>query len=388
MGKGAKDSKPAATKASETSEPVHPAPEVKTVRATVDFSELDEAYEHAAIAQNEVINKRGIGIREVLGNLNEIDPPSIADELILSLAVAALGFASAGITTAVAGKMVPNPQNTLSGASLNSALQTAFDDGAKDATTKIAAHLTADSGNSKASFFASQETGLESWRSVYLETLSTKKREAKQQILATDPEAQTARLSDGIRGARDLRAATLATADVARQVQYEKSLAKWMSALAQGGLGSKGGGANLGKAVEMSPKEHFSKPGTGGVIYVAFGQHPASRPFAASGKGIKVAGMTQAARDRIKNTPIRDLDMPIVASGYVYDGLADALSVAMGDNEIAFGRNENGHVWVNGHEDAWAALRKAADMTNVNDAARVILENDIGALTLADARVG
>lgn len=358
-------------------------------QGAIDFTELDEAYEHASIAQNEVMNKRANGIREVLDNLNETDPPSLADELMKSLILAALGFASGGITAAIAGKIVGDATK-LSAQALNNAIQTALDDGLKDAATKVASRLASDEGSSKASFFASQVDALESLRATSLRTIATTKKHAKQDVQNAAPDQQAKQLSEQTRTARQFDAAASASAETARQIQYQASLSRWMNALSQGKLGQAEGGTDLDKSTEMSPKDHYARQGAQGVIYVAFGQHPATRPFAVSGKRgtIKVAGMTSAARDRIKNTPIKDLNMAIVASGFIYDGFWDGLSVSMGDNEIAFGKNENGHVWVTGHSDAMGGLKKAANKSTPADAARVILEEDIGKSTLADAHMG
>jgi hypothetical protein len=192
-----------------------------------------------------------------------------------------------------------------------------------------------------------------------------------------------------VKGARTFDKAATESAEAARQLQYQQSLAKWMNAMSQGALGGGNDGTQLGKAVDMTPKDHYAQQGAKGVIYVAFASHPASRPFAVSGKRatIKVAGMTSAARERIKNTPIKDLGMPIVASGYIYDGFLDGISVSAGDNEIAFGINEGRTVWVRGHDDALNGLKKAANMANAVDAARVILDEDIGVSTLEHAAV-
>jgi hypothetical protein len=389
---GDEKDKKQATKASgkdATKEPEPTTGDVGSRQGAIDFTELDEAYEHASIAQNEVMNKRAIGIREVLDNLNETDPPSLADELMKSLIVAALGFASAGITAAIAGKIVGDATK-LSAQALNNAIQTALDDGLKDAATKVASRLASDEGSSKGAFFASQGDALESLRATALRTIATTKKHAKQDVQNATPDQQAERLSEKTRTARQFDAAASASAETARQIQYQASLSRWMNALSQGKLGQAGGGTDLDKSTEMSPKDHYARQGAQGVIYVAFGQHPATRPFAVSGKRgtIKVAGMTSAARDRIKNTPIKDLNMAIVASGFIYDGFWDGLSVSMGDNEISFGKNENGRVWVTGHSDAMSGLKKAANKSTPADAARVILDEDIGKSTLADAHIG
>jgi hypothetical protein len=371
----------------ETKETKTPAAEVSAAspaQGPVDFAALDEAYENASIAQNEVMNRRAIGVREVLGNLNEADSPSLADELLKTLAIAALGFASGYVTAAITGKMVAE-----SAVVLANAVQTALDDGLKDATTKVAGKLASVDGQSKATFFASQEDGLESLRTAALKQISAEKKAAKGAVAAAAPAEQAKVMAQKIKGAEGFDSAATKTAETGRQVQYEQSLAKWMNALSQSKLGQAHDGTALGDAVKMTPKDHYAREGAQGVIYVAFGQHPAARPFTVTGHRatIRVAGMTSAARDRIKSTPIKDLGMPIVASGFIYDGFWDGLSVSMGDNEIAFGKNEGGHVWYQGHNDAIAGLKKAAGKDDAVAAADLILREDIGVATLENATV-
>lgn len=387
MGKGPQNEVTPAAKApaSETAKAA-PTTAAPAIEGGVDFAGLDAAYDKAENANAALMERRAIGIREVLGNLQEADSPDIADELMKTLAIAALGLASGYVTAAVTGKLIAE-----SAVALTNAVQTALDDGLKDAVMKVGAKLAEVEGQSKPTFFASQEEGLVSLKQSAADKIADKKLAAKGKVTATAKDQQAAELSRQIAGADQFRTATNATADSARNIQYQQSLAKWMNAQSQSKLGqTTGGNTDLGKAVDMSPTDHYKKQGAGGVIYVAFGQHPASRPFAVSGKRstIKVAGMTSAARDRIKNTPIKDLGMPIVASGYIYDGFFDGLSVSMGDNEIAMGKNEGGGYYAYGASDALAALAKAANKSSAIEAAQVILDEDIGKSTLADAHMG
>ena len=349
----------------------------------VDFAGLDAAYDKAENANNALMERRAIGIREVLGNLQEADSPDLTDELMKTLAIAALGLASGYVTAAVTGKLVAE-----TAVALTNAVQTALDDGLKDAVMKVGAKLAEVEGQSKPTFFASQEDGLVSLKQSAADKIADKKLAAKGKVSATAKDQQASELAKQIAGADQFRTATNATADSARNIQYQQSLAKWMNAQSQSKLGqTKGGNTDLGKAVDMSPTDHYTQRGAAGVIYVAFGMHPASRPFAVSGERgtITVRGMTSAARDRIKSTPIKDLGMPIVASGYIYDGFLDGLSVSFGGNEIAMGKNEGGGYYAHGDEDALEALKKAANKTSAAEAARVILDQDIGMSTLADA---
>lgn len=346
-----------------------------------DFVELDEAYENAATAQRALIERRKIGVDEVLGNLQEADSPTLADELLKTLAIAALGFASGGITAAITAKLGLKEAFVL-----GTAMQTALDDGLKDASTKIAGKLAEVDGHSKATFFASQKEGLVVLGASTEKALSAEKRHSKDEIKSATGADQAAMMAKKVKGAKQLMTATDASGDFARQFQYQHSLGRWLSAQSQGKLGSFAGtGSNLEDAVDMSPKDHFGRKGTPGVVYVAIGSQPARRPFDVSGARIKVSGMTSAARERIKNTPIKDLGVPIVVSGYIYDGRLDQMLIS--NNEIAFGKNENGQSWVNGDRDAIDGLLKAANKTNELEAARVIIDEDIGKATLESGTV-
>ncbi len=361
------------TKASETS------------AGAVDFAALDAAYEKAENAQESLMDRRALGIRQVLGNLQEADEPSLADELVKTLAVAGLAFASQYVTAAVIGKIFVDAGSRLAGA-----VQEGLHSGLQDAAGKIGGKLAAVDGQSKVSYFAGQEEGILDLKLKSVDKISEDKLVAKSKVKGAATDKQADELAKQVQGAEQFRTSALAQLETARTVQYRESLAKWMNAMSQSALGNAGGGTGLGKAVDMSPKDHYGKVGAKGVIYVAFASHPASRPFAVSGKRatIRVSGMTSAARDQIKSVPIKDLGMPIVASGFIYDGFLDGLSVAAGDNEAAFGKNEAGHVWWKGHGDAESALKKAANKSSVTDAARVILDEDIGVSTLEHAHMG
>ena len=357
----------------------------ETSAGAIDFAQLDAAYEKAENAQESLMDRRALGIRQVLGNLQEADEASLADELVKTLAVAGLAFASQYVTAAVVGKIFID-----AGTRLAQSVQEGLHSGLQDAAGKIAGKLASVDGQSKVSYFTGQEEGVLDLKLKSVDKISEDKLVAKNTVKSAAPDRQAEELNKQVQGAEQFRASAIAQLETARTVQYRESLSKWMNAMSQSSLGNAGGGTGLAKAVDMSPKDHYGKQGTKGVIYVAFASHPASRPFAVSGKRatIKVAGMTSAARDQIKSVPIKDLGMPIVASGYIYDGILDGLSVGAGDNEIAFGKNEAGHVWVNGAEDAFSALKKAANKSNVVDAAALILDEDIGKSTLEHAHMG
>src|SRR5690606_17951664 len=72
----------------------------------VDLRDLRDAYQTVHDEKNVMFNKRAIGVREVPDALRETDPPSLADELMKTLIIAGLAYASGGITTAITAKLL------------------------------------------------------------------------------------------------------------------------------------------------------------------------------------------------------------------------------------------------------------------------------------------
>ena len=360
----------------------------------LDFTELREEYERIAIALDSVFAKRAIGVRQVLGNLAESDPPSIGEEICRTLAVGALGLASGYVTTALAAKMTGEASQAL-----NAAIQAGMDDGLKDAAMKIAGKIAEDPSDSKATFFAGQEEALESLRAAAKNRLIDERNAAVRRVKEANPDAigpvertPPRQLDDEVAGAKEYCAKLKESDDTARTSQYRASLAKWMIAMAQKETGIEGrDGARLGDEVENMGEDvghHFGRHGheaIKGIIYVAIGQKPAARPI--HGGDIKVGGITTAALDGIRSATIGELGVPVIVSGYIYDGTLDQLSIATGDNMVSFGKNEDGLVWVDGSDDGKAALKKAAQADSAVDAARVVLDEDIGSQTLRNATV-
>jgi hypothetical protein len=352
----------------------------------LDFAQLDSAYEKAANAQEALMDRRSIGAREVLDDLNTPDQPSLADQLLTSLALAALGAASGGVTTVLAGKIL----STTASQAIQTAVQSGLDDGLKDAAVKIAQSLgSASDSTSRTAFFAGQQEGIVVLKQASVDKISDQKLSAKTRVKGAAQDKQADAMATEIKGAEDFRKGANQTAESGRSIQYRESLAKWMNAISRSKLGTdKGSGAtDLGGDVgSRSPDDHFRHAGAGGVIYVQFAMHPANKPFKVTGNRIKVAGMTEAVRDRLKSVAIKDLGIPIVASGYIYDGTLDGLYIS--NNEIAFGKNEGGTTWVTGHDNAMEGLKKAAGKSTAADAAADVIETDIGTATLDGAIMG
>lgn len=100
---------------------------------------------------------------------------------------------------------------------------------------------------------------------------------------------------------------------------------------------------------------------------------------------MKISGMTEATRQRVADVPLGELDLPVVVRGYVCDGFVD--SFVFDDNEVSFGRNEAGAVWVDGDEDGLSALGKAGHFTDPRDTAEQVLRDEVDPMTLARARL-
>lgn len=373
-GEGEHDASKRSGEAVEAAAGATPAPEL-------NYTELDEAFEKAAISQGALMDHRAIGVREVLGNLNEADEPSLAEELLKTLALAALGYASGGLTTIVAEGLAP------AATALTAAIQSGLDDGLKDAATKIAGALAGGgSGASKASFFAGQEDGLVSLNASALRSLSTERRMSKEAIEAAPNAQRETMLQEILAAVRDVDAALARSGERGKQVQYQASLARWLEALAKSELGeSSDGGTNLEEEVADHSDMHYYEHGAEGVVYIGFPRlmEPALPLLGAV--DVKISGMTEATRQRVADVPLGELKLPVVVRGYICDGFLD--SVFFDDNEVSFGRNEGGATWVNGDEDGLAALGKAGHFTDPRDTAEVVLRDEVDPMTLANARI-
>ena len=161
----------------------------------------------------------------------------------------------------------------------------------------------------------------------------------------------------------------------ARSVQYRTSLTRWMVALAKDEFAESSNpgqpGTDLEDAVDVSPKDHL-QDGHKGVVNVSF-RAKRQRPL---GGTATIKGMTKAAFGPLKSDPrlhVRDLRMPIVASGY----LAAGLDVNISNNEIAFGKNEDGTVFWKGDDDALEVLQDLTNAPTIEEAVRVVIREDI-----------
>jgi hypothetical protein len=348
--------------------------------AGVDLRDLRDAYKDAAVDENELFNKRAIGVREVPAALKEADPPSLADELMKSLVIAGLGFASGYVTAAITAKLV-----AAEAVALTNAVQTAMDDGLKDAIGKVAAKLAEDGGNSMSQFFSSQEEGLESVRTSALKQITKQQRSAEDRVLKADKDKQADVLAKETKGAQQFAAGVSANADNARKIQFTESLAKWMNAMSRGEMGTDkdNGGTDLfGKKGVGSnhPQAFYKGHGAKGVVYVNFGMTDSRPGVGNSSKwpSVKISGITQSALDRLKGTPLKDLGMPVIVSGTMYDGFLDSLDIGLDeDNYVSFGRNEAGITFTKGSVEGNEAMRKITKKSTTLEAATDLLDNNI-----------
>ncbi|MBA2543743.1 MAG: hypothetical protein H0V17_29135 [Deltaproteobacteria bacterium] len=349
----------------------------------VDLRDLRDAYQNAHDEQNVLFNKRGIGVREVPDALKESDPPSLTDELMKTLVIAGLGFASGYVTAAITAKLVSS-----SAIALSNAVQTALDDGLKDAVGKVGAKLAEEGGSSMSQFFSSQEEGLESVRGAALGGIVKQRRAAEDKVLKADKANQGKVLTEETKGAQQFAAGVTANAENARKIQFRESLAKWMNAMSRGQMGQdkdKGPGEGatdlFGKKGVGSnhPQDFYKGHGAKGVVYVNFGMTQSRPGVGNSSKwpSVKISGITQSALDRLKGTPLKDLGMPVVVSGTLYDGFLDSLDIASGDNNVSFGRNEAGTTFTGGSSDGNEAMRKITGKSSTMEAAQDLLDTSI-----------
>jgi hypothetical protein len=275
------------------------------------------------------------------------------------------------------------------------AIDNAVSESTKDgllAAVDEAKKLVGSTGSSKATFFATQKNALDLLELKAQDGMAGWHTGAKGLIRGYPAEVAggllpgRADLLEGFTiGARVYRLVLDGMVAQASQFQYNASLREWMTATARGELGARArGDTDIGKALHMSPRDHYDEEGSKGVVYVAFGQRR-DRPLGAN--SIKIGGITSAVLQRIQGKTINDLGFAVVASGYLVGGFLDALSVALGDNEIAFGRNESGHVSVYGHDDAMDRLKEVTGASSAAGGAEIVLKEDIGTRTLAGAHL-
>ncbi len=348
----------------------------------VDLRDLRDAYQNAHDEENVLFNKRSIGVREVPDALRELDPPSLTDELMKTLVIAGLGFASGYVTAAITARLVSS-----TAVALGNAVQTALDDGLKDAVGKVGAKLAEENGSSMSQFFSSQEEGLESVRGAALKGIVKQRRAAEDKVLKADKTEQDKVLAEETKGAQQYAAGVTNTAEAARKIQFRESLAKWMNAMSQSEMGQNDKDAKKGtdlfgkKGVGSNhPQDFYKQGGAKGVVYVNFGMTDSRPGVGNSSKwpSVKMSGMTTSALDRLKGTPLKDLGMPVIVSGTLYDGFFDSLDIGLNrDNDVQFGRNEAGIDFTKGSSDGGEAMRKITGKSTSLAAATDLLDHDI-----------
>jgi hypothetical protein len=361
---------------------------------SINFDELDAAFQNVRDAMDLQFDNRKTGAAEVLDNLEEVDPPPLAAELLKTLAVTALSGANGFVSTLVADRAAGLIKASVEVSeavfnALRNGISTGLKDGLKDATTKIASKIDGGSDDdSRSSFFASQDEGLNVMRASMRKSITGQALRWKTEVRELPADERAAGLDERVKTATAIATAIEEVADGARSGQYQHSLKEWLSAQSRGTMGERDTGTDLRgnkRGVDMSPDNHYTETGATGIVYIDFGPQRAERPFTA--RSMKLGGITEAVRSKIKGITLKQLGYPIVATGHCYDGAVDAASIAVGDNELGFGMNEGEHVFTRGHVDALAALMKATGADNAPDAARIVLDGDFGGLTLDDANL-
>ncbi len=353
----------------------------------VVFDELDRAFDHAEIHAGVLYDKRSAGIDELLANLQEANSPSIGQQILSVLALAALAAGSEAIGVAVVAKLGATVVTELAKAAIQEFSSQTVQGVAGIVGGKIAEG--AGTSASKGSFMAGQKDGLLSLKGNAQTGVADQKKEAKDRVRAADSTARDGVLTKETASAWAFGTAYKSQHDQGRTTQYLKSMASWMNAMSQASLGTNkkhgknnltGDATDLAGEVDNSPKENVGGGDGNGVVYISFGLR-GDRPLRAN--HIFVRGISDAVRDRIKDVPLKDLDVPIVATGYLYDGFLDGLYVD--NNELGLGRNEAGDVYMRGHGNARSRMRAVTGADSDMAAARIILDEDFGKVTLKDA---
>ncbi len=355
------------------------------------IANLDRAYEDVTSNRQGLFEKRAIGVREALGNMGVADSPKMSEIIVSALSTAALGLASGYITGAVVARLAKRVDGIVAEATqagikgiealsegAKNGFQTALDDGGKEAAVAVKGYVQdklAGGGKSRVAFFASQEEALVDVKTGDSKRGSALKASAKNGIEQGPEESRPGLLRHQIALANAMAESLQSELAEARGIQYRASLTRWMVALAKDEFVESSRpdqpGTDLDDAVDVSPTDHLMKPKQG-VISVSF-HAKRQRPL---GGTTKITGMTEAAFGPLKSDSrlrVRDLRMPIVASGY----LAAGADVFISNNEIAFGKNEDGTVFWKGHDDALDVLQDLTNAPTIEEAVRVVIREDI-----------
>ncbi len=349
--------------------------------ADAAIDELEQAYNDARAEVASTFKFRGIAVREVHGRLNEADPPSAGDAIQKVAIAGALASATGGLSTMAGAALYTGTSKAI-----EAAVQSGIDDAMKEAIGGVVAAALADAGDSKAGFFAGMESAL-----VPMEEGASKKLNAQEKADKGVVRADPSKLAEKKKDIEAFDAGEGIKKAAAQQVQYEKALAQFMVAQAQGELGTshKGTeheGTDMGEHKQHGgdPVRFFKNSAVNGVIEITFGLKSAARPIGIN--FTRVTGATKSALDKVMNVPMKQLKMPMFATGWIIDGFVDGLGD--GDNRVSFGINEKGTVWADADSDAQDALKKIGKPgADTNDICRDIIENDFGSKTLKQANL-
>lgn len=356
------------------------------------IANLDRVYEDVTSSRQALFEKRSIGVREALSNMQVADSPKMSEIIVSALSTAALGLVSGYLTGALVARLSARVDGIIAEAmkkgvadikplseGAKNGFQTALDDGGKEAAVAVKGYVQdrlSGGGDSKIAFFASQEDALVDVKLRDSKRGSVIKASAKNAIERAPQDSRLELLRHHIGIANAMAEVLQGELVEARSLQYRTSLTRWMVALAKDKFEESTRpdqpGTDLEDAVDISPKDHL-QDGHKGVVNVSF-RAKRQRPL---GGTTTIKGMTKAAFGPLKSDPrqlrVRDLKMPIVASGYLSAGM----DVNISNNEIAFGKNEDGTVFWRGDDDALDVLQDLTNAPTLEEAVRVTIREDI-----------
>jgi hypothetical protein len=359
----------------------------------------------------EIFKRRSHGVENVYKQAQEKDRPPATPlwQTLLKHAVTiAINAVSAGLGAKLAGAHVADSDNKPFATELMKVLfEQTMSTAATTAVDKIIESGDGSPSAGKSRSGPRRAMGV-MFNDAQQKALSAEEREAKQRHLSTVENMvkrkEAERPGSGFRAALRLEAELGKAVEIAETMQYLQTFQRWCSVLAANALNTEvddglttnlGGSVDVDKVAQM-PEEKGPpdqvRPGlsrTPGVLNLVLtkkdleadkGSHPL-KVTSASISGLA----SQDFRSTIKEIPIKELQIPIVASYSKYAGSAMTLKGAqLSPEKLAFviGRNEGNRYWASEVGESLSILLAGrmgqAGKIDPREAARHIIMNEIG----------
>lgn len=349
-----------------------------------DRAGIVHAYNDVRTHLNSVMNERKQGNADLLSFMKEEDPPSLTDKIVQALAVAALGYVTGGVAAYLGAQLTYQFS-----AAIVSAISTAIEDGAKEVIPLVRSEVSknnAAKGGSLASFTSSISSALERQRTLL--ELAVNKQEAasaRAHDEADDIPSKGVAAKSGILDAAEYNVSLNKTSPDPKADQYRVSFAEWMTGLAQNDRGRlKDGTTDVSGATDLTPyAAKYMEEAPTGFVTLNFGRWEHGRPVKVAPSAVTVRGATTKALKPLATTPLRNLRMPIVATGYLYDGTLDGFHID--DNQVTIAKSESGNIRWEGRDDGLRRMKEITSSATETIAAEKLFEDDFANITLAGA---